>query len=58
MTEIAGGTKVGLQSRTQKRTAGFHLTEFANNSGNVVVDGASVFPIYWDPNRTFMEASQ
>ena len=63
VTEVEGGTKVGLQPRTEvlyqgtdevtpageltKRAA---IKSFDNPGGNVVLHGTNVYGIYWDPN--------
>jgi hypothetical protein len=49
------GTKVGLQPRsTNLGTAGAEPETFANESGNVVLNGStSEYAIYWDPEDHF-----
>jgi PKD domain len=50
VTEVAG-TDVGLQPRNFDilGTPGESPATFDNESGNAVVHGSNVFPIYWDP---------
>jgi PKD domain len=62
VTEL-GGTTVGLQPRTEVAAPGFFAEEvsaghfvpralpFANDSGNPVVHGSSVYVVYWDPTK-------
>ncbi len=49
-------TEVGLQPRSEGLgSAESEPATFANNAGNVVVDGSSVYAIYWDPKDVFHE---
>ncbi len=48
--EVAG-TTVGLQPRTTALVE--PSNKFANNEGNAVVSGASVYAVYWDPGAWF-----
>jgi hypothetical protein len=45
------GVQVGVQPRTEE----IHFAEsnFANNNGNAVVDGASVYLVFWDPGAWY-----
>jgi hypothetical protein len=54
VTEVSG-TTVGLQPRngTTLSTPGSSPATFANESGNAVVHGTSVYPVYWDPSHQF-----
>jgi hypothetical protein len=45
--------EVGLQPRTEALYDGPNGESFANDKGNAVVDGSSVYAIYWDPNGIF-----
>ncbi|HEY4813008.1 MAG TPA: PKD domain-containing protein [Solirubrobacteraceae bacterium] len=45
-------TEVGLQPRSELYGEGKAET-FANNNGNAIVDGSSVYTIYWDPTDVF-----
>jgi len=47
-------TEVGLQPRTEVLMPGIS-TSFANEDGNAVVDGSSVYAVYWDPDAIFHE---
>jgi PKD domain len=47
--------EVGLQPRTETLYEGNNGESFANDKGNTVVDGSSVYAIYWDPNSIFHE---
>jgi hypothetical protein len=51
VTEV-GGTTVGLQPRTEVLGEGSPET-FANNSGNAILNGTSVYSVYWDPTGVF-----
>jgi hypothetical protein len=50
VTEV-GGTKLGLQPRNAGTpgSPGGEPTNFSNATGNAVLHGTNVFPIYWDP---------
>jgi hypothetical protein len=51
VAEVVAGTQVGVQPRTSSIVA--PSGSFTNNSGNAVVDGASVYVVYWDPGAWF-----
>jgi hypothetical protein len=46
-----GSTTIGLQPRnaTTSGPVGAEPEQFSNESGNAVLHGTSVYPIYWDP---------
>jgi hypothetical protein len=46
------GTQVGLQPRTETLAEGEAET-FGNATGSVIVDGATVYPIFWDPKAVY-----
>ena len=50
VSEVSG-TQVGLQPRTSTLFA--PSGHFANNEGNAIVNGASVYAVYWDPGAWF-----
>jgi PKD domain len=47
-----GGTSVGLQPRTSTLGEGNPAT-FANDTGSVILNGTSVYAVYWDPTNVF-----
>jgi hypothetical protein len=54
------GVSVGLQPRTdippfEEGQDGRNPEAFNNNSGNVVLDGTSVYAVYWDPKDIFFD---
>lgn len=51
VTEVVPGTQVGVQPRTSTRAA--PSGGLSNKNGNAVVDGASVYLVYWDPGAWF-----
>lgn len=54
IVEEVSGTKVGLEPHsTGVGTSGSTEATFANESGNAVVHGSSVYAVYWDPNNKF-----
>jgi hypothetical protein len=48
-------TTVGLQPRTEIIKDGKEASAqtFANNNGNAILDGTSVYAVYWDPTDVF-----
>jgi hypothetical protein len=50
-----GGTSVGLQPRTETLGEGEPASPFANENGNAILGGTSVYAVYWDPNDVFFD---